>query len=316
MIKVFHDFSPKPSACGEDTTLTLGTFDGVHRGHCRILERVREHAVRTGTAGAVVTFDRHPMTVVRPGSAPQILTTLEEKVALFAENGIDTVHVVTFTADVAEMTAERFVEERLLGCLSMRHMIVGYDHHFGKGRSGTQTSLEDIARRHGFTVAVQEPMKYNGRIVKSTAIRESLQNGDVRGAAEMLGRVYTVSGHVAHGTGTGTRLGFPTANVTVADATKLIPKDGVYAGWISFGQYRFDAVMNIGGRPTFNVHGGDVIEVHIPGYTGDMYDADVRVGFSGRIRDISTFQTEQDLVQRISEDVETVKRMQSTSSTY
>ena len=311
MIEVYHDFAPKQAACGVETTLTLGTFDGVHRAHRRILERVRNHAAQSGTRGAVVTFNRHPRTVVRPESAPQILTTLDEKVRLFEESGIDTVYVVTFTSDVASMTADEFVEKRLIQCLFMRHMIVGYDHHFGKDRSGTHASIEGIARRHGFTIAVQEPMKHLGRIVKSSTIRKLIAEGNVRDSADLLGRDYSLRGTVVHGTGMGMRLGFPTANIAAADEHKLIPGSGVYAGWIDFDGNRHDAVMSIGGRPTFDMP-GETIEAHIPGFSDNLYGVDALVGFTDRIRDLMAFGSTDELAAKIAEDIEVVKRMQST----
>jgi riboflavin kinase / FMN adenylyltransferase len=311
MIEVFHDFAPKPEACGVDTTLTLGTFDGVHRGHRRILERVREHATQSGTRAAVVTFNQHPMMVVRPESAPLILTTLDEKVSLFEECGIETVHVLTFTSDVASMSADEFVEKHLIQCLSMRHMIVGYDHHFGKGRGGTHDSIEGIARHYGFTIAVQEQMKHLGQVVNSSAIRTRIADGDIRDADDLLGRDYTVQGTVVHGTGMGKRLGYPTANISATDERKLIPGSGVYAGWIEFGGNRHDAVMSIGGRPTFDMP-GETIETHIPEFSGNLYDVDAVVGFTDRIRDLVAFGSSDELALRIAKDIESVKRMQTT----
>lgn len=302
-MKVYTDFGPEDAACIGDSTITLGTFDGVHLGHRRILEDVRNYARAAGTRSVVVTFERHPLTVVEPASAPRLLTTLAEKTELVEQAGIDDMVVIRFTPQFARLSAEDFVRDHLVGCLAVRHMVVGYDHHFGRGAGGSHASLAELSARYGFTVTVTEPVRHNNEVVKSSLIRDLIAVGSVREAAEMLGRTYSCRGTVVREEGLGSRIGFPTANIRIDDPDKLLPADGVYSGWASFGKNRLPAVMSIGGRPTFN-RTASALEVHIPGFTGDLYGIDMIVGFTSRIRDIIEFSDADELVRQIAQDVE------------
>ncbi len=302
-MQVYTDFAPEEAACTGASTITLGTFDGVHRGHRRILDDVRDQARAAGTRSVVVTFDRHPLTVVDPALAPRLLTTLAEKTELVEQAGIDDMIVIRFTPQFASLSAEDFVRDHLVGCLAMRHMVIGYDHHFGRGAGGTQASLAELSARFGFTVSVTEPVRHNDGVVKSSLIRDLISAGSVGEAAEMLGRTYSCRGTVVREEGLGSRIGFPTANIRIDDPDKLLPADGVYIGWAAFGKIRRPAVMSIGGRPTFS-RTASALEVHIPGFTGDLYGIDMVVGFTSRIRDIIEFADAGELARQIALDVE------------
>lgn len=297
----------KGMCCGSSTTATLGTFDGVHLAHRHILEKVLERARKTDTRSAVITFDRHPAAVLHPELAPKLLTTLDEKLTLFEEIGIDTVYVIPFTKETASMNPEKFIAGFLVDCLGIRYFIVGYDHGFGKDRGGSADMLEKMAAEFGFTLEIQPPIRIHDHIINSSEIRRLIADGDLKRANSFLGRVYSIEGNVVHGQGIGSKLGIPTANVDPVNADKILPRHGVYAGLITIADKQFDAVVNVGPRPTFN-NDEVSIEAHIPGYSGSLYEKTLRLGFSHRIRDIRTFATKEDLVDQIKNDIETMKQ--------
>ena len=302
-MKICNNVSPAESCCGLETTATLGTFDGVHIGHRHILHRVISHAIETGKQSAVITFDRHPASVLHPENSPKILTTLDEKLAVFETLGIDVVYVLTFTKQIADMTAEQFIVKYLLDCLGMSCFIVGYDHGFGKERKGSTDSLRELTHKYNFTLEIQQPVTYNGMIVNSSAIRIIIADGKVDMASELLGNDYSFDGSVVPGLGYGKEIGYPTANIKLSNQEKIVPADGVYTGWMRHGAEKMDAVISIGPRPTFNCD-ETAIEVHVPDFDGDIYDAEVSVGFRQRLRDIEKFDSKEELIEQIKKDIE------------
>ncbi len=306
-MRIIRDFVPSPENCGSASVVTLGTFDGVHEGHRRILDRVVRKAEEHGVQSVVVTFDRHPAEVVGRDSAPRMLTTLEEKLELFSESGVSTAAVLRFTEQVAAMSAEAFIREYLLGCLGMRFFVVGYDHGFGKNRDLSSMELPEYAREHGFELEVVPPVMVEGMTVKSSTIRIMLEKGDVRGAALLLGREYSLGGVVAHGKGNGRKIGIPTANLAGVYPGKIIPSPGVYAGWAEFDHTRRPGVISVGPRPTFQIS-EEAIEIHIPGFNGDLYDRPIRIGFAERLRDIRPFDSREALVKQIQLDIEALQQ--------
>ena len=292
--------------------VTIGAYDGVHIGHRLVIDRVRRVAAEQGLASAVVTFDQHPAAVVRPESAPKVLTDLAQKLELLASTNVDHVLVVHFDQERSEESAEDFVREVLVGCLSARAIIVGHDFHFGYKRRGNVPMLQDLGSELGFDVTgirllADEP---GGEPVSSTRIRNLLAAGSVGEAAALLGRPHQVRGVVARGDARGRELGFPTANVTVPNEIAL-PTDGVYAGWY----YRPDGVrrptaISLGWRPTFYEHAGmSLLEAYLLDFDGDLYDEEAKVEFVAHLRPQVKFESVQELIDQTTRDVATTRRV-------
>jgi riboflavin kinase / FMN adenylyltransferase len=307
-MNVYRDFAPSQPYCGIQSTVTLGTFDGVHVGHRRILKKVVEHARETGEQAVVVTFDRHPSAVLNPEAAPGILTTQAEKMELFAEAGIDSTFILTFTKQIAGMTADRFMKDYFIDCLGMACFIVGYDHGFGKDRKASTRELREYAKKLNFCLEIVKPVIRGGIIVKSSTVRALIQEGNVLLASTFLGRDYSFRGKVVHGKGRGKKIGIQTANLLLEDAEKIIPLSGIYSGWAEIDGKRLAALTAIGTRPTF----GDLedsIEVHIPGFAGNLYGQMLHVGFSDRLREIVKFDSPEELVEQIQKDIARTKEI-------
>jgi riboflavin kinase/FMN adenylyltransferase len=289
--------------------VTIGAYDGVHLGHRAVIAQVRERASASGLHSAVVTFDRHPAMVVRPESAPLLLTDLEQKLELLAETGVDYTYVVHFDEQRARESAEDFVTEVLVDCLAARAVVVGEDFHFGHQRKGNVALLTGLGEEHGFTVSGVDLVGSDGRPadpaaqVSSTAIRVALREGDLARANAMLGRPHEVRGLVAHGDERGRDLGFPTANVAVAGEI-LLPADGIYAGWFERADGTvLPAAMSLGRRPTFydQAH-ASLLECHVLDFAGDLYDEHVRVRFAQRLRGEEKFASVEALVLQMDRD--------------
>lgn len=287
-----------------DSVVTVGIFDGVHRGHQAILRYLLQRSKARQGSSVVVTFDPHPREVVRGEHVP-LLTTISERVDLLGRMGVDRVIVVPFTKEFARLSAEEFVEQILVEKIGLQEVVVGYDHGFGKGRAGDIKLLEDLGRLHGFSVDVIPPQAVDEHVVSSSEIRKLLmEEGNVRLADEMLGRYYCLEGKVARGDGRGHQIGFPTANLEVEDARKVIPAKGVYAVLVHLqgaSESPLAGMMNIGERPTFN--GADLrLEVHILDFDADLYGSILRVEFVERLRDERKFASVQELVEQLSRD--------------
>ncbi|MDQ6635328.1 MAG: bifunctional riboflavin kinase/FAD synthetase [Gemmatimonadota bacterium] len=271
------------------TVLTVGTFDGVHRGHLDVLARLVEHARRLGHPSLLVTFEPHPLEVLNPPAAPMLLTTREEKLALLDETGLDYVAIVPFTSELAAQSAEEFVDQVLRERFRLAKLLIGHDHGFGRGREGDVDTLRTLGADRGFGVEVFPPVVTDtGEAVSSSRIRRALAAGDLAGAAASLGREYGVSGRVVPGEARGRGLGFPTINVLPGSPRKLLPPDGVYAVEVRTTSGRYGGMMNLGGRPTF---GDDrrTIEAHLFDVTGDFYGDEVQLAFVRRLRDTMKF---------------------------
>jgi riboflavin kinase/FMN adenylyltransferase len=291
----------------EHTAVGIGMFDGVHLGHRHVLAHVRADAERRGLLSAVVTFDRHPAYVVRPEYAPRQLTTLEQKLELLEQNGIDVVYVVHFDEAVAATSAADFVDEVLVDALHARCLVVGADFHFGKGREGDVPRLSELGTQRGFGVHGLELIRHTPEApaITSTAIRAALTEGDVAHASALLGRPYEVCGIVAHGDKRGRTIGFPTANVPV-DGETAMPADGVYAGWFTRADGTVHpAAISLGRRPTFYVEQDQsLLEAYLLDFSDDLYDEVVRVSFVGRCRGQVKFDSIESLVAQMGRDVE------------
>jgi riboflavin kinase/FMN adenylyltransferase len=292
----------------QGTAITVGTFDGVHRGHQAVLEELRRRAEAAGRPSVVVTFDPHPLRIVRPEVAPRLLTTLVEKKELLAQFGLDYAAIFPFTRALARLSARQFVEEILIARLQLAHLIVGYDHGLGRGRSGDIETLRRLGAELGFAVDVVDAVELDGVAISSTRIRRALEQGDVATAAAALGRPYSLRGLVVRGEGRGRELGFPTANIEVGDAEKLLPLEGIYAVRAALGDERLDGVLHLGPRPTFR-DSPPTIELHLFDFDRELYGEEVRVEFIARLREIRAFGSVAELVEAMRADCEAARRV-------
>jgi riboflavin kinase / FMN adenylyltransferase len=289
------------SADHPGTVVTVGTFDGVHRGHWQVLAAVRERADAEGLPAVLVTFHPHPLRVVRPDHAPRLLTTPVEKKEILAESGLDYAVFLPFNDGLRAYSPERFVREILMDRLGMRHLVIGYDHGFGRGRSGDVEILRQIGADLGFGVHVVGALHSDGDAISSSRIRKALLEGRVGDAAEALGRAYSLRGPVVRGDGRGSSLGFPTANIQVTDDDKLLPLEGVYAVTATTRRGTQRGVLHLGPRPMFP-GSPPSIELHLFDFAGDLYGEEIRVDFCARLRDIHRFATIDALISAIRED--------------
>ncbi|MDT8435152.1 MAG: bifunctional riboflavin kinase/FAD synthetase [Gemmatimonadota bacterium] len=285
----------------DGTALTVGTFDGVHRGHHAVLEEIGERARRRGLRAVLVTFDRHPLSVVRPDVAPQLLTTPDEKKEILSQSGLDYAAFLPFTKVLARYEPAEFVRDVLVRRFRVRDLVIGYDHGFGRARSGDTALLEAMGRRHGFDVDVVPAVRVDGRAVSSTEIRRLLGGGHVRDAGRMLGRPYSFRGPVVHGLGRGRDLGFPTANIPAPAGSKLLPSPGIYAVRASLRTEIRRGLLHLGPRPTF-AGSPPSVELYLLDFDRDIYGESVRVDFLHRLRDVRPFATAADLVTQMRRD--------------
>ena len=286
---------------GRPAIVTVGTFDGVHRGHWEVLQEICRRARETGGRSILVTFHPHPLRVVRPEHAPPLLTTLAEKREVLAESGLEYVVFIPFTRTLQSYRARRFVSEILLGRIGMNELVIGYDHGFGKDREGSVDMLRRIGRDAGFAVDVVEAFNAEGEPVSSSRIRRLLGEGDAATAARLLGRPYRLEGVVVRGERKGRELGYPTANIEVGDPEKMLPKEGVYAAYGIVRGERIPGLLHLGPRPTFPGF-APTIELHLLDWSGDIYGDHLRVEVLDRIRDIAPFSTAQALIEAIRGD--------------
>lgn len=271
------------------TVCTVGTFDGVHRGHRLVLERLAACARERGLPAVLVTFEPHPLEVVNPAAAPRLLTVGIEKEEVLAESPLDYVVVLPFTPVLATYGATDFVDLVLREKLGLQHLLVGYDHGFGRGRSGDAAVLQELGVARGFGVDIVPPVHgSDGRPISSTTIRRAIAGGDLARAADGLGRYYSASGKVEVGAGRGRALGFRTINIALPPARKLLPPEGVYAVRVQTPRGAFDGMMNLGPRPTFD-EPDPRLEAHLFDVDGDFYGDHVRLDFVARLRETRKF---------------------------
>src|SRR3954463_6981802 len=284
------------------TVITVGTFDGVHRGHRDVVERLVPRAKGLKVPSVLVTFDPHPLQIVNPLAAPLVLTSHDEKLEVLAETGIDYMAVVPFTPELSTYSAEAFVELILRRCFRLRELLIGYDHGFGRQRAGNVGVLRTLGERDGFQVDVVEAVSTpEGQSVSSTSIRRAVAGGDLARAAESLGRLYSVSGRVIPGTQRGRTIGFPTINLGPPPARKLLPPEGVYAVRVQTPAGPLGGMMNLGPRPTFG-DSSTSLEVHLFDASGDFYGAHVRVDFVERLRQTRKFESADHLMRQLAQD--------------
>lgn len=279
------------------SVVALGTFDGVHRGHQVILQQAVKQAKKDKTASIAITFDPHPQLLISPERGLKLLTTLTEREKLFCRYGIDGVVVIRFNKRLQALAKEDFVKKYLVEKIGASHVFVGFDYAFGKSRAGDVSQLKKLGKKHGFAVTVVRAVSADKHVIKSKVIRELLSQGKFNQAVQLLGHAYQIEGVVVRGSGRGKPLGFPTANLRVAN-NKLIPAHGVYAGL--WGEKK--CAVNIGARPTFGA-GETAIEVHIPRHKKNLRGQRLNLILTRRLREERQFSDVEKLKRQIAKDI-------------
>ncbi|MET0955305.1 MAG: bifunctional riboflavin kinase/FAD synthetase [Cryobacterium sp.] len=301
-MKVLHGLDAVPSDWPA-SAVSIGKFDGVHAGHRAVIAELKTLARREGLAAVVVTFDRHPLALLNPAVCPAELVSVQQKIDLLGETGIDATVVLSFDRALASLAPEDFVRDILVNTLHARHVMVGRDFRFGAKGAGDAALLTELGRTYGFDVRlIDDVMPLGERRVSSTWIRELLSAGDVRAATRLLGHTPTVRGQVVHGAARGRELGFPTANLS-PESEGLIPADGVYAGWLTDNGARYPAAISIGNNPTFDGVAHKQVEAYVLDQEIDLYDHVVEVSFVEHIRGMVAFTGIDPLIKQIEDDV-------------
>ena len=290
---------------------TIGFFDGVHVGHRYLVERLKNYAQAHGMASLLITFRTHPRVVMQSDYQPRLLSTYDEKVELLSKTGVDALVSLDFTPEMASMTARQFMDEVLRGRLSVKSLVIGYDHRFGRNRAETFEDYVRYGKELGIAVVRADAFQKNDLSVSSSMVRSCLTEGEVKIAAQCLGRYYALTGLVEKGFQVGSELGYPTANISINDVCKLIPKDGVYAVKMTIGNAakKWCGMLNIGKRPTLDNGDNKTIEVHVLDYQGDLYGQEVTLEFVSRLRDEKKFRNKSELVNQLRMDEAMVRKI-------
>lgn len=298
----------------QNPVLTVGTFDGVHLGHRKIIARLIDLAKAINGESVIFTFDPHPRKIVAPAESNlRLLTTLDEKIELFEQSGIDHLIVYPFTPEFAQLTYEQFVEQILVGQIHTKSLVVGYDHKFGKGRQGDFEFLKECADRHEFQIEKLDVLLVNESNVSSTKIREAIQIGDFDTANAFLGYSFVLHGTVVEGQKLGRQIQFPTANIEASDPDKIIPGYGVYAVQAKVQNKTYRGMLNIGSRPTVNRNADHrSIEVHLFDFESDIYGEHLELIFFRKLREEQKFESLDALKEQLARDkVDTISFFQA-----
>lgn len=301
-MQIYQDFLEVEH--NDNTIITLGTFDGIHLGHKEIIESVVQKASKFGSRSLLITFSPHPRKIIPGGNKIKLLSTLSEKQKIIESFGIENLLVAQFTKEFSQQTPEEFVDKYLINGIGVREIIIGYDHHFGKGRGGNINILKVRGDEIGFKVTVVPEFKIDNTIVSSTKIRRALSAGDIKNANKMLGRFYSFEGVVVPGDKRGTKLGFPTANLLIENEDKLLPAIGIYAAECIVEEDKHKALLSIGSRPTFHEEGDIIPEVYIIDFNKKIYNQTVRVNVVDRIRGEEKFSSAEELINQMKKDKE------------
>ena len=288
----------------KDMLLTIGVFDGVHLCHKYLISKLKELAGEGNLMSGVVTFRQHPLEVLAPETELPYLTSLEEKVRLLKNEGVDAVVTLSFTPEFAQLSANQFTG-LLKKHLRMRGLVVGPDFALGRNREGNSDKLCAIGKYLDFSVTVVPPVKINGEVVSSTAVRNAIADGNMKRVLSLIGRPFSLQGRIIAGSGKGAELGFPTANLEI-DPKQTLPPEGVYATRANFGGKVYRSVTNIGKRPTFGENPRSV-ETYVMDYAGDLYGHQLRIDIIERLRGEEKFETVEELKKQIAEDIERSK---------
>jgi riboflavin kinase / FMN adenylyltransferase len=298
-MRIFNDLSTLPKA--ENTVLTLGIFDGVHLGHRKIIEKLKKKAAVSNCRNLVITFSPHPRNVISGKRDLKLLTTIEEKIKLLEEIGVENFLIINFTKEFSQLSSEKFFNDYIIERIGIKEIVVGYDHHFGKGRSGDINTLRKMGMQFGFDVTSVEPFKIDNEAVNSTKIRKALAEGNIKVANSFLGREYSFSGTVVEGDKRGRELGFPTANILL-DEEKLLPMMGIYAVEFLFDDEKHKGLLSIGIRPTFYDSGKIVVEVYLYDFNRDIYNKKITVRIIDWVRGEEKFSSAEALVEQMQKD--------------
>ena len=302
-MQIYQDFLEVEH--NDNTIITLGTFDGIHLGHKEIIEAVVQKATEFGGRSLLITFSPHPRKVIPGGNKIKLLSTLSEKKKIIKTFGMDNLLIIQFTKEFSQQTPEEFVDKYLINGIGVKEIVIGYDHHFGKGRGGDIEILKKKGEEIGFGVTAVPEYKIDDIIVSSTKIRKALIAGDIVNANKMLGRFYSFEGVVVPGDKRGRELGFPTANLLVENEDKLLPATGIYAAECIVEEKKHNALLSIGSRPTFHEAGEIIPEVYIIDFNNQIYKQTVRVNVVDRIRGEEKFSSAEELVKQMKKDKET-----------
>ena len=293
----------------EKSVVTLGTFDGLHLGHQQIVNEVIRKARELNGRSFLLTFEPHPRKVIPGRNDVKLLSTLKEKIEILETMDLENLFVINFTAEFSKQTPEDFVKKYLISGIGLAEIVIGYDHHFGKGRDGNFELLQNLGKKNSFSVTLIPEYSINGETISSTKIRNALLDGDVFKAAQMLGRNYSFEGTIVRGDGRGRKLGFPTANISVQDEDKLIPAKGIYAAECFVDNEKHKGLLSLGSRPTFHKDGEIIPEFYIFDFDNDIYDKTMRVELIDKIRNEEKFNSVDELIIQMKKDEETGRKI-------
>jgi len=295
----------------EKSVITLGTFDGLHLGHQQIVDSVIQKSRKSGGRSFLITFDPHPRKVIPGRNDVKILSNLEEKEVILKQLGLENLFVINFTTEFSKQSPEEFVKKYLVDGIGLKEIVIGHDHHFGKGRDGNFELLRELGNKFNFAVTLIPEFDVDGETVSSTKIRNALLSGDVVKAGKMLGRNYSFKGKIVRGDGRGRKLGFPTANLSVENEDKLIPAKGIYAAECIVENEKHFGLLSLGSRPTFHKNGDIIPEFYIFDFDRDIYDKIMQVNLVKKIREEEKFNSVDDLIIQMKKDEETGKEILS-----
>ncbi|MGZ4127772.1 MAG: bifunctional riboflavin kinase/FAD synthetase [Actinomycetota bacterium] len=307
-IALYRSLAEIPAAI-RPTVVSIGVFDGVHRGHQALMRTVIDKAKKLNATPVVVTFDRHPLAVIAPGSEPPLITTVPQRARVMGAVGIRALVILHFDDEMRHMSPEEFVRAVLVEGLGCVHVVVGANFRFGHQQAGTIETLTDLGARFGFGVTIFAlQLGEEDEVVSSSLIRQHIAEGQVEQVAQELDRPYVLEGTVEHGASRGRDLGFPTANLEVHDRM-VLPKLGVYAGWMSWQGQRYPAVVNVGLNPTFGDRDTPIVEAFIIDFDRDLYGEQIEIEFTHRLRDELRFPDADALVRQMHADVEQAREL-------
>uniref|UniRef100_A0A832DLH6 Riboflavin biosynthesis protein n=1 Tax=Ignavibacterium album TaxID=591197 RepID=A0A832DLH6_9BACT len=288
----------------KQTVLTVGTFDGIHLGHQQIIKRVIECSEENKLRNLIITFHPHPRKVINPEMQLKLLTTNEEQINILEKLGVQNLLVINFTKEFSQLTPDEFVKYYLVDKIGLSRIVIGYDHHFGKGRGGDVEFLLAAGKKYDFEILQIQPFIIDGETVSSTKIRSALEVGDINKVNKMLGRYYSFSGVVVEGDKRGRELGYPTANIKLSDEDKMLPQIGIYAVLVEIDGIEHKALLSIGKRPTFYNDGKVVPEVYIYDFNNDIYGKEIKVNLIQKLRGEEKFNSAEELIRQMNIDKE------------
>ena len=299
-MKVYTEISENIDA--KNAVVTVGSFDGLHRGHIKILNEVKKTAAGKNGNSFVITFEPHPRFVLSKDFDMKLLTSLDEKKEILEKAGIENLMVINFTKEFSQQTSDQFIKGFIVDKIGAAHMVIGHDHKFGKDRLGDVNILSQVGRLNNFDVTDVSAESLNGEIISSTKIRNALAEGNIDKANLFLGRNYSFSGKVVIGAQRGRTLGFPTANIKLDEPRKAVPKNGVYVVKCYLKEEEHIGIMNLGYRPTFENKHELVLEAHLLNFDRDIYGSDMKIEFVKRLRDEKKFDSKEMLIHQIESD--------------